>query len=1556
MLPTPFTVSNDKRQNRSLIQYVTPFLQNIIFQYTNPLPFETEPHILHTIPLIREHCDSYLYYIQYKTLDITPSQTPFQVIFNPVKGINSGTFYRTIHPQNITLSIQDVFRTYMQKLIEFNEHQDIPPYRPSHLQELKHLSEYFEVPDLDTKVQRHGNPHYWLQRDILQVKNFEFKFFTKITLTDNTIPQLKFFTHFLLKFFRFNYQLLWEQKDQNAYTNFPKALTDIELLPYIIDNKNKHSHYIDLTSLNVTHFEQINLDHNFVLEHSETSDSRPYITSDTLHQTILPTQTFNVEPPYIRQQSEQSEQESITQETLVHLFHNTDSPQEQSPQPPQSQISDTRQPNPSEIHTLPNTSELSDETVQNPQSFTITEDSNLIAIPSHNITQRTTNQNQDNPSNVIIDNTSVLSPYNTNITQPSQTQILPPRNYDPPPIPSQFSAQINTHVSPQPSSSNIHSITQNNNTVHFQTPTPPSSSEIQTSTYTPAQTNPVQTTQPTLNINTIHSNPLSNYTTARHLSRPPLQPILTDPLSYNLTSTNPSHTQQSQINYNAHNQLNTLSSQHTSNTIPPTLQTSHFQISNPPSTTIRTNPHFHNTSTIPSTNISNHPTYNTTPPSTMSHNTMSHPTYINSSTSISEPIKPFDGLDHNYTPEEYLQHIEARVTFSLGLQPTSEQEYKFWHARRMAFIQCSLTGTALSWYIRLNDTYKHDWHAFVQAFKKQFSSQKNAYYAQVEALNLTKKDNETVRHFALKVQQLVEKGWCNENASTINLKCNEIFTKGLPKTLKDFANKRQVKHTSTVLEPSIPFHTLVKLVDAEDIANDKIRTHDLALEINNITKQLNTQTLDHPSQEQLMYTQPKDPNNKNKPAYKKYCSYCHRTNHSISACFKKQRDDQDKREAYARSKSPQKSFVQYFRSPSNDKTKHYDNRYRSRSTSRDNSYNQKYSQDRYRSTSRDRDRFRYDKSTTPPHYSRSRYDTYKRDSRSYRSPYRSSYRSPYRQNSRPRYRSRSYSRDDKFNKYTNSYRPPSRPRNSRFSRSRSHSNSRNKINIIQQQEQTDPIKFEVHMYHPTAMANAVTPTSWFYTLYVHTPSSIVQRDNPSRLEIAFLLDSGASISVLNYPTYITLTKLLDIRPNHTSDVGPTRNSKTLTVANQTEVPILHYANIILNTTIDENSRYFSVPFAVADINYNILGTPFFEDNIQNINIQDFTLEFKYQSKTHPSYAKFTTLLSKDYPYFSYIYRINSKTQIRLKPKSSKIAHFPIKNYHNLPFTTTPQNHFFPSVPHTYFATKFRTTFNFIEVFTDDKPDICATIIQNTSKHIATLPTAHIGYIEVPITNEKPKFFQVNDINTLIHNVTHTYHPDITEPLPQTNYIVQYDDPTTPPPQFSLHQIYMTNDNIPHQTSSLYNVQPTSHTSEKRIFPSLPYTSENLKFINKFNFQFSDLTDSEYITLCNMLLKYKTCYATHKNDVGKISTPFRIRLKPNAQLMTQRPSKVPIHYRDKLNALLKELEKYNIIKQIGSSPQDKPVYGTTYLNPLIIIPKGDTIKCVLDARHLNSNTE
>ena len=62
-----------------------------------------------------------------------------------------------------------------------------------------------------------------------------------------------------------------------------------------------------------------------------------------------------------------------------------------------------------------------------------------------------------------------------------------------------------------------------------------------------------------------------------------------------------------------------------------------------------------------------------------------------------------------------------------------------------------------------------------------------------------------------------------------------------------------------------------------------------------------------------------------------------------------------------------------------------------------------------------------------------------------------------------------------------------------------------------------------------------------------------------------------------------------------------------TFADQTEFPILHYVTVTLNTSIEHNFRQFLIPFADADIKINILGIPFFEDYIQNINIQHFTL-------------------------------------------------------------------------------------------------------------------------------------------------------------------------------------------------------------------------------------------------------------------------------------------------------------------------------------------------------------
>ena len=57
-------------------------------------------------------------------------------------------------------------------------------------------------------------------------------------------------------------------------------------------------------------------------------------------------------------------------------------------------------PDPSETATIQNVSEISDTTISNPQSPKITNDSNTLQIPVHNITHNTiTDQNQNDTTN-----------------------------------------------------------------------------------------------------------------------------------------------------------------------------------------------------------------------------------------------------------------------------------------------------------------------------------------------------------------------------------------------------------------------------------------------------------------------------------------------------------------------------------------------------------------------------------------------------------------------------------------------------------------------------------------------------------------------------------------------------------------------------------------------------------------------------------------------------------------------------------------------------------------------------------------------------------------------------------------------------------------------------------------------------------------------------------------------------------------------------------------------------------------------------------------------------
>ena len=295
--------------------------------------------------------------------------------------------------------------------------------------------------------------------------------------------------------------------------NVPQLLTETELLPFIISNTNRLAQY-KRTSYNKNHFELINFGHSFQVEHSEISDSRPYTTSH-----ILP-QTQREEHNPSTHQEPQQFNKLLYQQPDTTALQNV--------------------PDPSETATIQNVSELSDITINNPQNLTKTNDSNILQIPVHDITQNP-NNNQDQNDTILDTNqdiTSTLSTSNTTITQQFQTQQTSPQNYNPPPLPPQYFIQTSPHFSPQLGSTN----TQTTNTVQFQTTTPTTQSIEQTLEYTPAQKTQTQNIQTASFIIILHSNTIPNYTTSRNLPRPPIKTIPTNPQSNNLASTNPNKT------------------------------------------------------------------------------------------------------------------------------------------------------------------------------------------------------------------------------------------------------------------------------------------------------------------------------------------------------------------------------------------------------------------------------------------------------------------------------------------------------------------------------------------------------------------------------------------------------------------------------------------------------------------------------------------------------------------------------------------------------------------------------------------------------------------------------------------------------------------------------------------------------------------------------------------------------------------------------------------------------------------------------------------------------
>ena len=124
------------------------------------------------------------------------------------------------------------------------------------------------------------------------------------------------------------------------------------------------------------------------------------------------------------------------------------------------------------------------------------------------------------------------------------------------------------------------------------------------------------------------------------------------------------------------------------------------------------------------------------------------------------------------------------------------------------------------------------------------------------------------------------------------------------------------------------------------------------------------------------------------------------------------------------------------------------------------------------------------------------------------------------------------------------------------------------------------------------------------------------------------------------------------------------------------------------------------------------------------------------------------------------------------------------------------------------------------------------------------------------------------------------------------------------------------------------------------------------FQKNFDFSESDITDSELQLFLRVLIENIDVFSKITYEFGKITQEFHVKLKKGAELRKQQLSKVPLHYRDRLEILLNDLQQAGIIREMRSDVE----MGSLFTNPVIILPKGDTVKLVIDARYLNSITK
>ena len=329
------------------------------------------------------------------------------------------------------------------------------------------------------------------------------------------------------------------------------------------------------------------------------------------------------------------------------------------------------------------------------------------------------------------------------------------------------------------------------------------------------------------------------------------------------------------------------------------------------------------------------------------------------------------------------------------------------------------------------------------------------------------------------------------------------------------------------------------------------------------------------------------------------------------------------------------------------------------------------------------------------------------------------------------------------------------------------------------------------------------------------------------------------------------------------------------------------------------SKPFKPTFHNTDIKHNIIGVPFICKYIPTINILSSRIHIKDNyTRIKNTALTFFQRTKKQPPFFSKFCPIYNRERKNLKPLSGNVYNFPIKQVHQYDKEQNKHHLFMSDREFRPIYKFFRVTISSIKYMKDSNSDKIYLKIYNHSSYKITLPLGLLGYRETNSTLSPTKeiAYRVNNILQLL---------DICQS------IILDDE--------------LSNNNIlrnEKRNKDYFTKTPYF----KPLFQISKYTEEQQKFLTRFNFQHSQITQKEFEQLADLLLKYPKVYAISKFDVGKVNSSLHLSLKPDAVFKKQRANKVPIHLQDKVNRLLEKLEQYEIISPLKIQENQKVTHS------------------------------